>query len=312
MTSASVSRVVVGLSTSRGGSSCLHLDPAIDSIKLTASSQFVFPPLPTPKMLSSVSLDAPPALVSSAFGFGSFGTFVPNCSGGAGLTLHLRPKGSTQPIFTPPPSSWVAELGEKLCSSSLVLPISKPFQKYYRKSRESRPLQLDDDLLVESLAAMRSPVSFTAEEAAAMPPVKVSAGTTDCVKKGFLQRGFLNPSLTLKVSTHSSLIESVGLSSTRESKDNGGNGLSQSQKWLVGFDPSGEVVVWEQDDEIWDGELGGYTYPLGVLPPSMALDWEVDSVEGEDPSLVTLDALEEEFFEKVRLHARSPKAGGRF
>lgn len=132
MTSASVSRVVVGLSTSRGGSSCLHLDPAIDSIKLTASSQFVFPPLPTPKMLSSVSLDAPPALVSSTFGFGSSGTFapLPNCSGGAGLTLHLRPEGSTQPIFAPPPSSWVAELGEKLCSSSLVLLISKPFQKY--------------------------------------------------------------------------------------------------------------------------------------------------------------------------------------
>jgi hypothetical protein len=29
------------------------------------------------------------------------------------------------------------------------------------------------------------------------------------------------------------------------------NGLSKSQKWLIGFNPSREVVVWEQCDEIW-------------------------------------------------------------
>jgi hypothetical protein len=40
--------------------------------------------------------------------------------------------------------------------------------------------------------------------------------------------------------------------------------------------------VWEQGDEIWDGESRDFPYPLGVLPPNMALDWEVDSAEDED------------------------------
>jgi hypothetical protein len=59
--------VNLGLSTSRG--ECVS-DPVVDSAKLSASSRLVFPPLPpllTPKMLSSVSLDAPPAPVSSVF-----------------------------------------------------------------------------------------------------------------------------------------------------------------------------------------------------------------------------------------------------
>jgi hypothetical protein len=73
------------------------------------------------------------------------------------------------------------------------------------------------------------------------------------------------------------------------------NGLSQSQKWPSGFDPPGEVVVLEQGNEIWDGMARDFSYPLGVLPPSMALDWEVDSVENEDPSLAILDAFEEDF-----------------
>jgi hypothetical protein len=79
------------------------------------------------------------------------------------------------------------------------------------------------------VSALRSPVNFTAEEAIATPPVKVFAGTADSVKKGFLLRGILNLSPIVKVSTsHSSLLESVILSSTREFKDDGANGLSQS------------------------------------------------------------------------------------
>jgi hypothetical protein len=36
--------------------------------------------------------------------------------------------------------------------------------------------------------------------------------------------------------------------------------LIQSQKWLVGFGPSGEIVVWDQGDEVWVGEDGDSPY----------------------------------------------------
>jgi hypothetical protein len=78
------------------------------------------------------------------------------------------------------------------------------------------------------------------------------------------------------------------------------NDLSQSQKWPVGFYPSGEVVVWEHGDEIWDGDVRDSPYPLYVLPANMALDWEVDSVEDENPSLMILDAFEWDFFQEVK------------
>jgi hypothetical protein len=32
------------------------------------------------------------------------------------------------------------------------------------------------------------------------------------------------------------------------------------------------VVAWNQSDEVWDGEDGDSPYPLGVLPPELALD----------------------------------------
>jgi len=126
------------------------------------------------------------------------------------------------------------------------------------------------------VAPMRLPVSFTAEEAVAVLPAKVSVGVTDSVKdnvklytskKGFLQRGFLNPSPAVKASTsHSSLLDSVVSLSTLDVKQDGVlglpsplngcitpifekgnefrvNGLSQSQEWPIGFDSAGEVVV---------------------------------------------------------------------
>jgi len=143
--------------------------------------------------------------------------------------------------------------------------------------------------------------------------------------KGFLRQGFLNPSLAVKASTsHTSLLE-MGVSSlTPEVKEVGVggipsplggcvtpivgkvddsrvNGLSQSQKWPVSFGPFGEVIVWEQGDEIWDGEDGDSPYPLGVLPPNLALDWELDCVEDEDASLAIMDAFEEDLFWKVKV-----------
>jgi len=152
-------------------------------------------------------------------------------------------------------------------------------------------------------------------------------------KKGFLRWGFLNPRPAMKVFTpHISLLELVMSSSTLNVKEDGVvgfpspfsgcvtptiekgddfkvNDLSQSQKWPVGFGPSGEVVVGEQGDKIWDGEDGDSPYPLGVLPPNMALDCELDSVEDENPSLVILDAFEEDFLWEVKV-AR-PKTKGK-
>jgi hypothetical protein len=151
---------------------------------------------------------------------------------------------------------------------------------------------------------MRLPVNFSGEEAVVVLPVMDSTELVDFVKdivkpsnskKGFLQQGFLNPRLAVKVSTYTSLLELVVSSSTLDSKEDGVvgipsplsgcvtlvigkgddfrvNGLSQSQKWLVGFGLSREVVVWEQGDEIWDGKDGDSPYPLGFLPPNIALD----------------------------------------
>jgi hypothetical protein len=64
-TSAAVSGVDLGLLTF--GVGCVS-NPTVDSSKLSASSRFVFPPLPT------LSLDAPPAPVGSVVGFGFFDT----------------------------------------------------------------------------------------------------------------------------------------------------------------------------------------------------------------------------------------------
>jgi hypothetical protein len=41
--------------------------------------------------------------------------------------------------------------------------------------------------------------------------------------------------------------------------------------------------VWDQGDEVWDEE--DEDSPLGVFPPDMPLDWPLDGVEDEDPSL---------------------------
>jgi hypothetical protein len=48
---------------------------------------------------------------------------------------------------------------------------------------------------------------------------------------------------------------------------------------------------------------------LGVFPPNWAVDWELESDEGLDPSLVILDAIEENFYWRVKV-AR-PKSKGR-
>jgi len=48
---------------------------------------------------------------------------------------------------------------------------------------------------------------------------------------------------------------------------------------------------------------------LGVLPPDLALDWELESDEDMDPSLTILEAIEEEYHRGVKVAC--PKTKGR-
>jgi hypothetical protein len=57
--------------------------------------------------------------------------------------------------FLPVTLTRAAELGERLCSSTPVTLVSKPFQSYYRKAREGRALQLDASVFADSVAALR-------------------------------------------------------------------------------------------------------------------------------------------------------------
>jgi hypothetical protein len=76
--------------------------------------------------------------------------------------------------------------------------------------------------------------------------------------RGFLHRGFLNPSLKEKRESHSSLPLAV-----RDDEVVGGHSsvLDESFRFW-----------WDQEDDDWDGELSPYP-----------LDWVLDWDEEEDP-----------------------------
>jgi hypothetical protein len=138
--------------------------------------------------------------------------------------------------------------------------------------------------------------------------------------RSFLRRGFFKNSLAVHVSPHLSPKVSVATPSTLVLKEDGVkgapsllcevfNGLIQSQKWPVSFGPSREIVMWDEDNEVWDGEDGDSLVPFGVFLPGMLLDWALNGVEDEDPSSTILDAIEEDFHREVKV-AR-PKTKGR-
>jgi hypothetical protein len=56
----------------------------------------------------------------------------------APMVPQSSPVGFSQPCFALPSPSRAAELGVKLCSSLLVLQVSKLFQSYYRRAKELR------------------------------------------------------------------------------------------------------------------------------------------------------------------------------
>jgi len=240
-------------------------------------------------------------LVGSGFfgGHGLDAATVPCCSG-----------------FVHPPLTGAAEMGERIRSSLPVLQPFKPFQRYYRKARDFREGQVkwNDGLLADSMEASKKTGGFCnkasvvepySKEDSAAPPLKSSADTTSNEKKvvsngkkGFLRKGFLNrrPSV-LAPSTNSSLPSELALSSTPEDKEVGivrDSSITKYQQWPVGFDQSEEAVVWEQDEESWDG---------------VPMVWEMD--DGLDvESLAIHDAISEDFF-RDRLVARKKTKGKR-
>jgi len=129
--------------------------------------------------------------------------------------------------------------------------------------------------------------------------------------------GFLNPSPVVQVNLSNKVsvvsASTPGSPTAIKGEDFKVNGLTQSQKWLVGFGLSGEMVAWEQGDELWDGEDGDSPYPLGVLRPDLAMDWELDSNDEDmDSSLVILEAIEGTSIGELRQRVQRPKVGGKF
>jgi hypothetical protein len=54
---------------------------------------------------------------------------------------------------------------------------------------------------------------------------------------------------------------------------------------------------------------GRFPLPFGFFPPNMPLDLVLDGDEEEDPSLAIMDAIEEDFHRKLRLHVLRPNVG---
>jgi hypothetical protein len=198
-------------------------------------------------------------------------------------------------LFFPFPYLSEAELGEKICSSLPAIQSTKPFQSYYRKARDLREghsMKWNEGLLANSLATSKTPICSTKKK------VAESVGS---VKKGFLRKEFLNPHPAAIAPTMSHEAKDVGMIGLHSPlgcriipSSVEGNGVSQSQEWPVGFDLNGELVVWEKDDDFWDGLL---------------LDWLLDRVQGEE-SLAILDAMEDEFH-RDKIIARQKTKGKR-
>jgi hypothetical protein len=236
---------------------------------------FVFPPLPTAEMPSPATLAVPSALSGLLCGAELSVSFVPSLSG-------------------------ASELGKKIRSSPSHLLQSRPFQQYFRRARELRAghyVLWNDGFLSDSLEASKlsaEPVLFkdTGGEFHAKKKTEIPA------KKGLFRKGFLNlPPIVSVLPVLPREVKDVGV--VRPSSPPcgcislcsvEGNGFSQSRNLSVGFDHNGEIVVWEEEDDYWDG-----------LP----LDWALEGDLGEG-ALAIRDAMEEDFqWEKMIARQKS-------
>jgi hypothetical protein len=208
---------------------------------------FVFPPLPTVKTPSPVTLVAPPALTGLLCGAELFASSVPSLSGASELGKKIR--------FSPSP----------------LLP-SRPFQQYFRRARElraGRSVVWNDGFLADSLEASKlsaEPVllKVTSGEARAKKKTEFPA------KNGLFRKGFLNlpPSVPVPPVLPREVKE-VGV--VRPSSPSSGciSPCSVERIGFFGFDHNGEIVVWEkEEDDYWDGS---------------PLDWALEGAFGRRP-----------------------------
>jgi len=213
--------------------------------------------------------------------------------------IPLRPLQIPQPGFAPSSLDGAAGLGEKL-RSSLPVVVSKPFQCYYRRAKELREghsMNWNDELFSDSLEAMKMSAGCAVKKVTVAEPL-VKKVIEPPVNQG-LRRGFLNPRPKVPVIfTSPQKVVEVGLVGP-SSPPRGclspfsaeGNGFSHSRNWPVGFEHNGEIVVWEEDKDYWDG-----------LP----LDWALDG-SFEEEALVIRDAMEEDFLREKMITRQKSK-----
>jgi len=238
--------------------------PGGGSSLVKSAPPFVFPPLSATEISSPAALAAPPALT--------------------GLLC-----GAELSVSTIPSLSWASELGKKIRSSPSPLLQSHPFQHYYRRARElrvGRSMLWNDGFLSDSLEASKLSVGPALYKDTG-GEFHVKKKTESPAKQSLFRKGFLN--LPLIVSVPPVLprevmdVGVVGPSSPPSGciipRSVEGNGFSQSRNWPVGFDHNKEIVVWEEEDDYWDG-----------LP----LDWALEGAFGEE-ALAIRDAMEEDF-----------------
>jgi hypothetical protein len=113
---------------------------------------------------------------------------------------------------------------------------------------------MEENCFAASMEALR-PVAHVPRSLSMLPPISDSAETVagaivfvkeKPLMRGFLWRGFLNPSpVVLVTSIVKDGASSLGSPTAIKGSDFRVNGLTQSQKWPVSFDSFEEVVEWE-------------------------------------------------------------------
>jgi hypothetical protein len=155
-------------------------------------------------------------------------------------------------------------LGERLrLSVGNGAPIHKQIVGYYRRAKKERGIRVKDSLLLEAVESLNAPqihyqskpvVGFATQtslevaygQAVDLSPTPLSSvGDVAAQRKnsnpirGFLRRGFLNPSPTEKKESHSSSLVAI-----KEDDVDGGSSSALEKAFKFG---------WDQEDNDWDG-----------------------------------------------------------